>query len=352
MKWSKGFLATELIFNNQQTQQLLSFEYDYIKRDILFEKDEIIASKKQTWLDEWKKIAESYLKEKAGSELRIITDYNSLRKETPRVSLSPEKYEVPYSLMMLELALFKPYCNLYTKEQAKELGKTTSGKGRLKFSSEEKSEAILQQYANDIGISVDSITRYRSSYKKTCGKIAQVNKKFGLGLIAGIGVGVVLFFLFSMFEVKGISPSANMVSAFIFSAMAGFLTLFAIAPRFFFRKRYSSLQRQNSEFALSQCAKLEVVITEMLENPGAESTRDKVEELINKQEESLKESCERLIMLLKNSKKNRKSIKKLRKSLIYIITSFSRNNTILNKKKINISEEPKEHWWKIPTKTN
>ena len=330
---------TELGLTQEQTRILFSYQYHLTLEDIMNETDVQKKNQKTKWMDRWKESCEIFLKnqtsEKISSNYKLLADYSSLKYEVTKIS-KDMKVKTPLYLILMETTFFSPYYPLRG-------GKIKTLK-TLKFSSPKKVRMKLDEFADSLKIDRGFIDRYNSSLKISLKGISGFWTKLlwgsliGAIIIAATGgfaapaIGVLL----AGGELVGAAASLAGLAALGGGAIAtgglgiaggiavvvgGGAILGAGAGA-----GIGSLLSASPDFAITQAAKLEVVMKEITLNVQKDIRI--AQELIKEQRNAIRVLEDELLELKKHQERNKGKISNLQKSIKYLRNAIERNEKL------------------------
>lgn len=323
----------------EQTVIMFSIQYQLTKADIQ-KTDSPKKEIKEKWLKQWEKVTNLSIKdaspEKKSPHAKIITNLASLLQLISS-ELIKSSIKTPYYLILLESTLFSSYYPLS--------GDIKPYKG-LKFKSD---VSVLEFYAGKMRIDPLYVTNFLKAYKSSIRGISDYWKKVILtGLIGAIivaitagaaapAIGGALGTALSggtIFGAAAISTGLAALGGGAIAAgglgIAGGIAVIVGGGAILGGTVGSTTGRllvQNPTFVMSQNAKLEVVMKEILLT-GQSDVR-LVQELIKEQRNAIHNLENEVIDLKKNRENNKDRIKNIEKSLTYYKRSADRNEKLL-----------------------
>lgn len=329
-------VMTELGLTQEQTRILFSYQYQLTMEDIKCEADIQKRKLKNKWLDRWQESCESFLKNQSGKDIslncNLITDFSSLKNEVQKISTGM-KVITPLYLILMETTFFTPYYPLKG-------GKSKTFKD-LKVSSKKDIQMKLEEFAKSLGIDKSIIEKYNSSLQKSLKGISGFWTKLLWGsLIGAIAIAVSGGFaapavgaLFAGGELVGAAAALAGLAALGGGAVAagglgiaggiavvvgGGAILGAGAGA-----GIGTLLSASPDFAITQAAKLEVVMKEITLNVQKDIRF--AQEMIKQQRNATRLLEDELLDLKKDQSKNKEKISNLQKSIKYIRSALERN---------------------------
>ncbi len=284
---------------------------------------------KSVWLDEWTENLEIDLKNNGE---RLITTYDALIKEV-KEELKNSEMKIWYNLVILEAVTFVPYFPL-----GNDIKKYKSIKYNVS-----KQVSFLERFVKDTECSLlDIVKRYRNLYLKALKK-GSGDKKIITGciMIAGAGVVAATCGLFAGPIAVALAGSnfptlsgAALVSASLAylgggaiaaggAGMAGGVAVIvgggAIVGGVLGGSGslvFYGLAKNNPKFVLTEAAKLEVILREILINQQKDIRT--VQEILKKYKEHISELEKELSKLKLEEKQDKEAIKNLKESIKYL----------------------------------
>lgn len=287
-----------------QTELLFNIQYDLVYSDILNETDEGKKCMKLNWLNDWSDQIRNTLnlmndKEVFSTELIKLTmdqvnlinfnkKYIHTEERIKKVCKECYSNKLPLYLIYMEVSLFIPYFKI-NEDSNNNLIDNVKGKlkkeNNLNYKNEEKIEWLLNTYASKMNITNMSKVNFKKLYAKTMARVSNKNIK----IVAGLAVGSIIIALTAGYAAPAIGAAiapAGIYGAAATSAGLALLGGGAIAAGGFGMAGgiavvvgggallgavagggagYAmSLIKTSSQFTLSQAAKLEIVIKEIL----------------------------------------------------------------------------------------
>lgn len=309
-----------------QTCLLFSLEYKIIHDQVLKESDTDRRKRKQEWEFKWLSImANSLIQLK--SEHGVLTDITSLRNLRSEINNESKSKAWKY-MILLECSLFDAFYPLGTTDQDKDLVK------RLK-NDKDCFHSSLIWISNFLDIDEKYITIFQKEYKSALNKLTNHTLKMvlfiGFGAIIAALLAIVcqpaLVSLLAAEGIYGAAASASVMAMLGGGAIAagglgiaggwavlvggGFLVGGSLGASAFMLSAKS-----NSDFVLTQAARLEVVLKEII--MGMQNDVKTFQEILMKQQEQIAAMKAELIRLQKEESKHKDEIKNLKKSIEYL----------------------------------
>jgi gas vesicle protein len=323
----------------EQTRIMFSYQYHLVQADIDNESNSEKKFLKREWLRKWKASTELFLNSQItassppGSSFDIITDFELL-KNLVKSSLIAPGNQLTRCLILLEVTLFQPYYPL--GDNRDEAFKD------LKIADEEKLTNKLRFFARTLDIDPDSVHRFKSNYKEAIKGIKGGVNPWLVATAGAVVLGVVAIFatplivgLLAPILAPGLSGAAA-VSAVLAAlgggaiaaggfGMAGGMAVIVAGGSILGASAgvgVGALFGQSPDAALTQAAKLEVVMREIV---SIQKDIRKAQEIIKEQRiaiRSLEDKCDDLLL---NKEKNQKEIENLKKAIEYLKKALERN---------------------------
>ncbi|MEG2246660.1 MAG: hypothetical protein RR942_14125 [Romboutsia sp.] len=288
----------------EQTELLFNIQYDLVFSDILNEADGSKKNMKLNWLNDWshqirdtlnlmndKDVFSTKLKQLTLNEVNL-TDFNKkyvcTEEIIDKVCKGCYNNKLPLYLIYMEACLFVPYfkinqdINNNLLDNVKEKFKKEN---KLSYKDEKRINGLLNIYANKMNITNISTVNFKKLYVKTMARVSNKNIK----IVSGVAIGSIIMVLTAGYAAPTIAAAiapAGIYGAAATSAGLALLGGGAIAAGGFGMAGglavvvgggallgsvaggsagYAiSLIKTSSQFTLSQAAKLEIVIKEIL----------------------------------------------------------------------------------------
>lgn len=334
-------VISELGLTVEQTRLLFSYQYLLTLNDVDIDKNENKKKLKKQWLQEWKKSSEDFINKQRKIDDKhqylLTSDFSVLKKDVVEMSKSL-KINTPLYLILMETTFFTPYYQL--NEKAKKLYKG------LKISKKEKLNE-LYLFAKSLNIEEELVDKYNSALKKSLQGLTKMWQKLLTGgLIGGIVIAVTagfaapiigpLFAAEGLFGAAAISAGLAALGGGAIAAgglgIAGGIAVIVGGGAILGAGAgagVGSLLKASPDFALTQAAKLEVVMKEITLNIQKDIRI--AQELIKEQRLAVNKYENELLELKKDREKNKEQIKNLAKSIKYLKLSIDRNENIFAK---------------------
>ncbi|GAB1544818.1 hypothetical protein NUACC21_74940 [Scytonema sp. NUACC21] len=265
----------------EQTRIMFSYQYHLVLADIEYEVNSATKSLKKQWLAKWKESTELFIKGQVNQDknshfdFHLITDFELLKKLVVPIKDNKGNQLTLY-LIILEVILFKPYYTLgnASDEQFK----------NLKITDEEKLTSKLKVLARTLDISPDIVTRFKSNYNEAVNGIKGGLNPWLVGVFGAIVLAVAAAFftpaiaaLLAPILAPGLSGAAA-VSAVLAALGGGAIAAGGLGMAGGFAvivaggailgagagAGVGALFAQSPDSALTQAAKLEVVMKEIV----------------------------------------------------------------------------------------
>lgn len=296
---------------------------------------------KQEWLRNWENSTTLFLNSQIAPEtphnssLNLITDFESLKNSVKSHLISPGNQLTRY-LILLEVTLFQPYYPLGDSrdEAFKDLTLEQEYTGKLRY------------FAKSLDIDPDCVLRFKSNYKEAIQGIKGGINPWLLGAGGALMLGLLAVFatplvvsLLAPILAPGLSGAAA-VSAVLAAlgggaiaaggmGMAGGMAVIVAGGSILGASAgvgVGALFSQSSDAALTQAAKLEVVMREII---CIQKDTRKAQEILKQQRLALRSFEDKLDELLLNKEKNQKEIENLKKAIEYLKKALERNQGLM-----------------------
>lgn len=323
----------------EQTRLLFSLQYKLIQDDITYEKNPERKKEKSLWSDKWLEKMNLFLSESSDENNLKVANYSIelhylYKKEVSIVNNN----KTPLFLILLELVLFVPYYQLDESDSAK---KMTIDK--------EVQNRSLKAIANMLTINPSYIDTFLTSYTKAKDNLTGFWTKV---LISGL-VGTVLIALTAGFAAPFIATAfagAGLSGAAAISAGLAALGGGAVAAGGLGMAGgiavvvgggavlggvgggvAGALLSSSPDFALSQAAKLEVVMKEII--LGSQKDILMAQSILNRQQEAI-QSLEKDLQKFKlKEDDNKEKIKNLTISISHLKKALEHNTEFIKLEK-------------------
>lgn len=330
-----GAIINEFGLTISQMRLMTSLQAMVVETDISFEKDEGMSLRKKRWLNEWKTAILNFLSHSGEGEFIRFCDKEELdrliEEEKERLGASNS----PLHLILLETILFEPFFPL-SVEASKEY------KG-LRFCATFRKEYhnTLEEIAGSLGIDKGLVRTYRKTYKASIDGIRGKKTKMLMGGLAGAALAVltagyaipVIGVLFAPAGLYGAAAVNAGLAALGGGALAvggfgvaGGMAVIAGGGGILAAGIGTGLGRLfigSPTFALTQAAKLEVVLKEIV--LGQQRDVRFAQELIKEQRHAINRLEEEMLVFRSNEDKHKTEIANLKKSIAHLRKSLMRN---------------------------
>lgn len=327
----------------EQTRIMFSYQYHLVQADIDNESNKEKNALKREWLRKWKASTELFLNSQVKassppkSSLDIITDFDLLINLVKSSLITPGNQLTRY-LILLEVTLFQPYYPLGdSRDEAFK---------NLKITDEERLTRKLRSFALTLDIAPNCVNRFKNNYKEAIEGIQGGVNPWFFAAIGAVVLGVVAIFatpLIAGLLVPILAPGlggAAAVSAVLAAlgggaiaaggfGMAGGMAVIVAGGSILGAGAgvgVGALFGQSPDAALTQAAKLEVVMKEII---FIQKDIRKAQEIIKEQRiaiRSLEDKCDELLL---NKEKNQKEIENLKKAIEYLKKALERNQGLM-----------------------
>jgi hypothetical protein len=319
-----------------QNTLLFSLQHLIVEEDINNEKDSEKKTLKRRWLFSWEEEMNTFLREGANDDsAKIITNTYDLNVLLESVQKDLKNLKTPLYLILLECVLFVPYYKL--EKISDDLNKKYS---KLKIN-DTVQKNTLTKIAKMLNISENYIEIFQSSYKDAQRNLTGFWKKVLLGGLIGTALialtaGFAAPFIASAFAAGGLSGAAAMsaglaalgggavaaggfgIAGGIAVVVGGGAILGAVTG-----STAGALMAASPDFTLSQSAKLEVVMKEII--LGAQKDVRLAQEIINQQRQTIQNAEKELDNLKLKANADKKRIDNLEKSIMYLKKALEQN---------------------------
>lgn len=320
----------------QQTSLMFSLQHFIVLQDIKNEKDNDKKLLKQKWLSTWENnmnVFLSTISQNKSNKISILE--NDTNKLVKSIRSELKNFQIPLYLILLESVLFIPYFAF--NDASENLNKKYT---RLKLD-EEIQNQTLRHIASKLNISTEYIQIFQKSYKEAQNRLTGFWKKVLFGGLIGtvliaLSAGFAAPFIGSIFAVSGLSGAAA-ISAGLAAlgggaiaaggfGMAGGIAVIVGGGAILGAASGSTagaLMATSPDFTLSQAAKLEVVMQEIV--LGAQKDTRFAQEIIKKQRQAIQNTEKELDNLKMQSHADKKKIENLSKSIEYLKKALQQN---------------------------
>lgn len=328
----------------EETRIMFSLQYYLVSYDIQCETDFEKKSLKSEWLLQWKNSTELFFKsqlEKSShsqSNYNLIININLLKQEIKKINKDIGNKLTIY-LILLEVTLFIPYYNL-GEDNEKNLKD-------LKFYEENKLTAKIEDIAILLEIDKTCVQRFKSNYKEAINGISGKGFSLLIGTLVGTLILTVAAAFFTPIIAAALAPilapglsGAAAVSAVLAAlgggalaaggfGMAGGVAVIVAGGAILGGTAgagVGTLFAQSPDTALTQAAKLEVVIKEIV---FVQKDIRKAQEIIKEQRQAIRSLEDKLDELMFEKPKKQQAIENLKKAIDYLNKALKRNQELL-----------------------
>lgn len=327
----------------EETRIMFSYQYHLVQADIDNESNKEKNALKRECLRKWKASTELFLNSqiKASSppksSLDIITEFELLTNLVKSSLITPGNQLTRY-LILVEVTLFQPYYPL--GDSRDEAFKD------LKIADEERLNRKLRCFALNLDIDPNCVNRFKTNYKEAIDGIKGAVNPWFLAAIGAVVLGVVAIFatpLIAGLLVPILAPGlsgAAAVSAVLAAlgggaiaaggfGMAGGMMVIVAGGSILGASAgvgVGTLFGQSPDTALTQAAKLEVVMKEII---FIQKDIRKAQEIIKEQRIAIRSLEDKLDELLLNKQKNHEEIENLKKAIEYLKKALERNQGLI-----------------------
>ncbi|BAY34581.1 hypothetical protein NIES2107_64860 [Nostoc carneum NIES-2107] len=328
----------------EQTRIMFSYQYHLVLADIDNESSFETKALKRKWLSMWKDSTELFLKSQVSqdtsikSDLQLLTDFQVLKDIIKEIKDEAGNKLTLY-LILLETTLFKPYYSLGNSSDDDKFK-------NLKVSNEELLVNKLKFFASTLNIDSSVVIRFKSHYDEAIQGIKGGWNPWLIGAIGAIVLAVVAAFftpaiaaLLAPILAPGLSGAAA-VSAVLAALGGGAIAAggFGMAGGFAViiaggailgagaGAGVGAVFAQSPDSALTQAAKLEVVIKEIV---LIQKDIRLAQEIIKEQRQAIRSLEDQKDDLLLNKEKNKQKIENLEKAIEYLKNALKRNQDLL-----------------------
>ncbi|MBW4472546.1 MAG: hypothetical protein KME45_19560 [Stenomitos rutilans HA7619-LM2] len=328
----------------EQTRVLFSYQYHLVLAEIDSESKYEKKILKKQWLSKWKESTELFLKSQVTQEDALNSSSHliielSLLKSVMDAIKAEKANKLTFRIILLEIVFFIPYY---------QLGSPIDKKFQdLKIADKKKWVEKLKYFAFTLGIEQDCVDRYKSNYEKA---ISEISGK-GANLLIGGLVGTLILVVVAAFATPlvagllapilapGLSGAAA-ISAVLAALGGGAIAVggFGMAGGFAVivgggailgagaGAGIGALLAQSPDTALSQAAKLEVVMRELI---FIQKDFRLVQDILKEQKNAIRSLEDERDKLLFDKEKNRKEIDNLAKSINFLKKALEINQNLL-----------------------
>lgn len=339
-----------------QTELLFNIQYDLVFSDVLNETNEDKKYMKLNWLNDWSYEIRNTLnlindKEIFLTEMKPLTEEEVNLTNFNRKCICTEEIinkvckdcynsKLPLYLIYMEASLFLPYFKInqdISKDFIDNVKEKFKKENNLSYKKEKEIEGLLNEYANKMNISNISTVNFKKIYAKTMARVSNKNIK----IIAGMAIGTIIIALTAGYAAPAIGAAiapAGLYGAAATSAGLALLGGGAIAAGGFGIAGglavvvgggallgavagggagfVASLIKTSPEFTLSQAAKLEIVIKEILLTNQKDVRM--AQELIKEQRSAISALESEILRMKMELNSSKEEIKNMEKSVKYM----------------------------------
>ncbi|MBE9239012.1 hypothetical protein IQ227_24070 [Anabaena aphanizomenioides LEGE 00250] len=327
----------------EQTRIMFSYQYHLVLADIEYESNFETKSLKRQWLSQWKESTELFLQGQINQEnhshfsSNLITDFELLKQLVTAIKTDAGNKLTLY-IMFLEVVIFKPYYNL---------GNTNDDKYKnLKISDEYKLIKKLQIFARSLDLDLDVVTRFKSNYNEAIQGIKGGLNPWLIGVLGAVVLAITAAFftpviagLLAPILAPGLSGAAA-VSAVLAALGGGAIAAGGLGMAGGFAVLVGggailgagagvgvgALFAQSPDAALTQAAKLEVVMKEIV---LIQKDIRLAQEIIKEQRQAIRSLEDERDDLIVNKEQNKQKIENLEKAIEYLKNALKRNQDLL-----------------------
>ncbi|NLO38213.1 MAG: hypothetical protein GX115_01890 [Ruminiclostridium sp.] len=320
----------------RQYRLLLSMQRFLVDDDIRREMDKDNIELKRLWLSEWENSVLKTIDEDA-VERTLILDMTELQKEIDIEKESLQMTNLPFYLILLELSLFTPYYPL-NSDRDKEYKTLKIASFKTSFN------LVLEKFSKLLGIDKNMIKKFQDSYSKSVTAISGKTQNVIIGIATGaiitaITAGFAAPAIGTLFAAEGLFGAAAIASGLAALGggaiaagglgMAGGIAVIVCGGAILgvgCGASIGSLLQVSPDFALAQAAKLEVVIREIIFLCQKDVRTMQV--IIKEQRSAICKLEDELLELRISDQKNKKEVKNLEKSILYLKKALERYQNI------------------------
>jgi tetratricopeptide (TPR) repeat protein len=327
----------------EQTRIMFSYQYHLVLADIEYETNFDKKQLKRKWLSKWQESTEVFLKNQItqvsepAASFQLINDFDLLRNLVKEIR-GEGGNKLTLHLILLEITIFNPYYLLGDSSDEQF--------NHLKIADEENLTKKLEFFAITLGIDSNCVRRFKSNYKQAIEGIKGGINPWLVGVVGAVVLAVVAAFatpfiagLLAPILVPGLSGAAAIsavlaalgggaIAAGGFGMAGGFAVIVAGGSILGAGAGVGigSLFAQSPDTALTQAAKLEVVMKEIV---CIQKDIRLAQEIIKEQRQAIRSLEDKLDNLHLNKEKNQKEIENLKKAIEYLKKALERNQDLL-----------------------
>ena len=328
----------------EQSNLLFSTQYKLTRLDITNEKNEEKKKVKTKWLDEWKEGITAFLSSQESSNISELIPIPNLDKYFID-ELQKSNNRTWYYILILECITFTPYTRLGNENRDKEYSK-------CKYNSKATYDNIKSFFSKQGVLSTDTIDRLHQTYKKSINQITGKAGKIAVRILSIVAIATIAAAAAAIFagpiavaifgsQFPGLSGAA-LTSACLAMAgggaiaaggagMAGGVAVIAggggllgLAGGGAGSAFLSKIVKSSPEYALTQSAKLETILKEVILN--AQYDVASAQKVIAQLQDQIKELNDELTKLQIENEKNKKEIKNIKESIKYMTKACKEMN--------------------------
>ncbi len=320
-------IVSQFGLTTEQTGLLFSLQYKIIDDQVKHETNDDKKEKKQKWEYCWLQQTNLYLHDVLKSSCSVTTNVNSISKLYVQIK-EDNKSNIWKYLILLECSLYTPFYSLGSSATDKQMAKG------IKRNKDEQKKS-LKAIANLLDIDSKYVELFISKYKSAIKRLSNYYTKLALtiSVVSIITALAAIFFqpaLVAIIAKEGLTGAAASASVM---AMLGGGTIAAgglgiaggwavlVGGGFLLggglgASAFVSIASNAPDFVLSQAARLEVVLKEII--LGMQNDIKTFQTILIKQQEQIANMKTELILLKQDTKKHKEEIKNLKKSIEYL----------------------------------
>ena len=315
----------------EETCLLFSLQYQIVYKDTISTQDTNLNQKKKAWLDKWHESIKIYSKEQGIAN--VITDSRNLTNLVKKIQSSCST-KISFYLILLECTLFTPYFALDGQK------KEDINIDKEKLKKEKENIALL------LGIDKSYVSLFEEKYKSSIDSLTGFWTKVIFGslfaaVLVAITAGILAPAIAALAAPAGIYGAAAIAAGLaalgggaiaagglgiaggIAVIVGGGAILGAVGGG-----TIGAMLASSPDFALSQSAKLEVVIREII--IGVQKDVRLAQEILLGVQATIANQEQEILKLKMKDKENRDKIANLEKSLKYLKDALERMTNIIN----------------------
>lgn len=320
-------IISQFGLTQEQMSLLFSLQYKIIDDQVKHETNDDKKKKKQAWEYRWLHQTSIYLKEVLKSPYTVMTDFLIAAGFYVHINNENKSKTWKY-LILLECCLYEPFYSLGSSEEDKKMAKGIK-KNKDCFNKS------LTEIAKLLEIDVKYVEIFKKKYRSAIKRLSNYYSKMAW-TISGAAVITALAAIFfqpaivAILAKEGLTGAAasasvmamlgggtiaaggfGMVGGWAVLVGGGFLLGGGMGTGAFF-----SIASKAPDFILSQAARLEVVLKEII--MGMQNDVKTFQEILLKQQEQIINMKLELNRLQQDQKKHKEEIKNLKKSIAYL----------------------------------